>query len=96
MCSKEIKDEFNLDKTASRNFDHLVNETVEQYWFLLAENLSGIPPKIKEDLIKVLQALYYYKQSSKTEVEEFDRMMTVLDYREAEKDILRKFQEAFS
>lgn len=52
--------------------------------------------KPKEDLIKVLEALYYYKQSSKTEVEEFDRMMTVLNYAEAEKDIMKKFSVIYS
>lgn len=35
MCSKDIQAEFDLSKIASKNFNALLNETVEQYWFLL-------------------------------------------------------------
>jgi len=46
-------------------------------------------------MIKVLQALYYYKSNTKTQAEEFDRMMTVIDYQEAEKDIIAKYSSIF-
>lgn len=39
--------------------------------------------------------MYYYKGSSKTEAEEFDRMMTVIDFQDAEKDIVSKYSKAF-
>ena len=42
MCSKEISGEFDLEKVSSPNFDKLLNETVEQYWFLLAESLGSV------------------------------------------------------
>lgn len=80
ICSKQIEAEFDVDKIASHNFVDLVKETVDEYWFLLAEGLSSTNGKSKQDLIKVLQALYYYKSSSKHEVEEFDRMMTIIDF----------------
>ena len=82
MCSQEIKNEFNLEKAVSKNFDKLVAETIEQYGFWLAESLGTVQGRNKEDLIKVLQALYYYKKQN-SKAEEFDRMMTVLDYEEA-------------
>lgn len=72
-----------MDKIISKNFVGLVKDTVDEYWFLLAESMSQMNGKKKQDLIKVLQALYYYKSSSKTEVEEFDRMMTIIDFEEA-------------
>ena len=69
MCSKEISGEFDLDKVASPNFNKLLDETVEQYWFLLAESLGSVKGVQKENLIKVLQALYYYKEPTKTQTE---------------------------
>lgn len=96
MCSKAISAEFDVEKVASSDFNKLVNETVEQYWYLLAESLGSVKGKSKENLIRVLQALFYYKSSSKTEAEEFDRMMTVIDYEDAEKDIMMKWSQAFS
>lgn len=68
ICSNQIKAEFDMEKIASKNFLELVKETVDEYWFLLAEAMASVKGKNKEDLIKVLQALYYYKSSSKTEV----------------------------
>lgn len=47
MCSKDIQVEFDLNKVYSKNFDNLVNETVEQYWFLLAESLGSVKGKNK-------------------------------------------------
>ena len=55
-----------MDKIISKNFVGLVKDTVDEYWFLLAESMSQMNGKKKQDLIKVLQALYYYKSSSKT------------------------------
>ena len=69
MCSKEISGEFDLDKVVSPNFNKLLDDTVEQYWFLLAESLGSVKGVQKENLIKVLQALYYYKEPTKTQTE---------------------------
>ena len=68
ICSKQIQAQFDVDKIASNHFFDLVKETVDEYWFLLAEAMSSVNGKNKQDLIKVLQALYYYKSSSKTNV----------------------------
>ena len=63
---------------------------------MFAEALGSFKGKNKENLIKILQALYYYKSSSKTEAEEFDHMMTVIDYEVAEKDIISKYSQIFN
>ena len=46
---------------ASKDYDKLVKENVNDYWFLLADSLGDAKNERKRDLIRVLQALYYYK-----------------------------------
>lgn len=94
-CNQEIQREFNINSVASSNFDRLVNETVDQYWFLLTEALHDTSNNKRRDLIRVLQALSYYKANKEIKSEEFDSMMTVLDFEVAEKEIVRQYQKAF-
>ena len=95
MCSKEIQAEFDVSKIVSPKFLDLVNETVEQYWFLMADSLSTMKNENKKDLIKVLQALFYYKSNKKTDVKQFDEMMTLINFEVAEKQIMKEYMKAF-
>lgn len=61
-----------------------MKETVDQYWFLLADSLNDVKNEKKRDLIRVLQALYYYKTTKNIQSEEFDHKMAVIDFQEAE------------
>ena len=85
-----------MEHVASKDFEKLVKESVSDYWFLLAEALGSVRDREKKNLIKILQALYYYKSDHQTEVEEFDHMMTVIDFEEAEKDIIAKYSQIFN
>jgi hypothetical protein len=58
---------------------------MDQYWFLLAEGLDIITGEKKKDLIRVLEALYYFKSSSEVNSEKFDQIMTAIDFKKAEK-----------
>ena len=68
---------------------------VDQYWFLLAEALNYVQKDKKCNLIKVLEALDYYKGEKKIEAEQFDRLMTMINYEKAENSILEKFSQIF-
>ena len=57
--------------------------------------MNSFEGQIKEDLIKVLEALFYYKSSDKASVYEFDRIMTIIDLETAEKDIKRKYEAKY-
>lgn len=94
-CSNEISSQFNLDYVASKNWNQLVKDTVEQYWFLLAEALDSVKNQKRRDLIRVLQALSYYKNNKEIKAEEFDYLMTILDFGVAEGDIKKQYQSVF-
>ena len=68
-----------------------MKDTVEQYWFLLAEALGSVKDEKRRDLIRVLQALSYYKNNKEIKAEEFDYLMTILDFNVAEKEIKKQF-----
>lgn len=58
-----------MEKPVSPHFYQLVKDTIDQYWLILAESLSSMKEKKKHELMKLLQALYYYKSSYKTDVD---------------------------
>jgi hypothetical protein len=82
-CSNEIKMEFNLSKVESKDFESLVNDTVDQYWCLLAEALEITKGDRKQDLIRVLEALHHFKSSSEVNSEKFDESMKAINFGEA-------------
>lgn len=94
--SKEIEAESNIEKVASKSWEKLVNDTVNEYWYLLAEAVAEKKPateaqrRDKEVVIRVLQALDFYMQSKTTDIEQFDKIMEVLDVQEAERKIKNK------
>lgn len=61
-CSSEIKKQFDLDKIASNNWETLVTETINSYEFQLGEGIDSIEGSDKKDLIRVIEALTYFKQ----------------------------------
>lgn len=80
---------------ASKNYNELVNRTVEEYWFLLADGLDRMKGEKKDALLRVLQALDYYKGQQKTNIEEFDRLMLHTDMDQAEHEIRAKLNSLF-
>ena len=94
--SKEIEAEGNIEKVVSKNWENLVKDTVSQYWFLLAEAVGSKEPKneaqrkSKETVIRVLQALDYYNENKTLDIEEFDKIMEVLNIDDAEKKMKAK------
>jgi len=80
---------------SSKDYEKLVKETVDQYWFLLAESLGESKNERKRDLIRVLQALYYYKTTNNIQSEEFDHKMATIDFQEAENEIMKKYASIF-
>ncbi len=81
---------------ASKNFIGLLNNTVEEYWFLLADGLDLVKGEKKDHLIRVLQALDYYKGQQKNNIEEFDRLMHHTNMEEAENAVRAKLKSLFS
>ena len=41
-CSQEIKQEFDIEKIANRNWNAFVNDQISQYEFQLAEGLDNL------------------------------------------------------
>lgn len=61
-CSQEIKQEFDVEKIANKNWNAFVNDQISQYEFQLAEGLDNLKDRRqREDLIKVIEALNYFK-----------------------------------
>jgi uncharacterized caspase-like protein len=66
---------------------------MDSYWFLLAEALDSTKDERKKDLIRVLEALFYYKSQSDVNSEKFDQIMREINFAEAEKEITAKYLE---
>lgn len=49
----------------------------------------------KETVIRVLQALDFYRENKITDIEQFDKIMEVLSITEAEEKIRKKVYECF-
>lgn len=84
--SKEIDAESsNIRNVASKNWQKLVKDTVDEYWFLLAEAILDYQPsnsdkkRRKETVIRVLQALDFYRENKTIDIEQFDKIMEVLN-----------------
>lgn len=72
-CSNEIKKEFEFEVIHSKNWEGLVNETIDTYVYQLSEGLEKVKGQEKNNLIKIVQALIYYKENKDAEIEEFQR-----------------------
>ena len=86
---------------ASKNWEKLIKDTVDEYWYLLSEAILDFQPtnqeqkKTKETIIRVLQALDFYRENKTIDIEQFDKIMEVLNVEEAEKKIRKKVFEAY-
>ena len=65
----------------SKNWDELVNETINTYEYQLAEGLDSLKGSEKHDLLKVIQALIFYKENKENaEIESFHRQVESMDF----------------
>lgn len=97
VCNNEIKAEFEISKISSSNWDKLVDETIDSYEFQLGENLDAAHGEQKVDLIKVIEALTYYRKNSQNaNIEEFDKMMECFNFGMAETQIKKNISSKLS
>lgn len=90
-CSKEIKAEYDINSIANKNWKNFVDETINDYWHLLAEGIDKTKGSQKIDLIKVMQALDYYRSNSENaNIEEFDKMVESINFEQVEAEIRAK------
>lgn len=90
-CSSEIKKEYDIEKIYSNNWPKLIQDTIDSYEFQLGEAIDRLGGDEKKDLIKVVEALLYYKNNVDADVESFDRKIETLDYKFAEASIKSRF-----
>ena len=63
-CSADIKKEYDVEVIHHKSWEHFVNETITSYEFQLGEGLDTVKGAEKLDLLKVIEALSYYKEHS--------------------------------
>jgi len=91
-CSGEIKREFDIDRIYSNNWSNLVKDTINGYEFQLGESIDRLKGPQKKDLIKVIEALLYFKEHTENaDIEEFDRRIEGIDFGLAESKIQDRF-----
>lgn len=88
--------EYNIQTICNQNWDKLVKETIDSYEYQLAEGLDRVHGVEKIDLIKVVEALIYYKNNVNADVESFDKKIETLDYKYAEANLKSKFEALFN
>lgn len=77
--------ELDLELIASSNWPAFVEEIVAGYEDELVGELDSVPPALKQDVIKLVEGLHYYRARGETaQVEEFDKYMEGQSYEEAE------------
>lgn len=80
-CSAEIEKEYNVEVIHNKAWDAFVNETITSYEFQLGEGLDTVKGTKKMDLLKVIEALSYYKEhSDNADIENFDRRIASMDF----------------
>ena len=66
----------------------MVKETINGYEFQLGESIDRLKGPQKKDLIKVIEALVYFKEHTENaDIEEFDRRIEGIDFGLAESKI---------
>ena len=94
-CSNDIKREYDIENIYNKNWPKLVQETIESYEFQLGEALDRVGGDEKKDLIKVVEALIYFRNNADADVENFDRKIETLDYKFAEASLRSRFEALF-
>jgi hypothetical protein len=67
-CSSEIKKEYEIEQIFNKNWPKLIQETIDSYQFQLGEAIDRMAGDEKKDLIKVIEALLYYKNNADADV----------------------------
>lgn len=79
----------------------MVKDTVDEYWYSLAEAMLNYQPinserkKKKETVIRVLQALDFYREDKLTDIEQIDKIINALNIASAEQMIKKKVYQPF-
>jgi hypothetical protein len=77
--------ELDLEVIANPNWLSFVDEIVGGYEDELVGKLDDIPLALKQDVIKLVEGLHYYRtHGHEAQVEEFDKYMELLSFEEAE------------
>jgi hypothetical protein len=63
-CSGEVKREFDIERIFNNNWEAFVKETINGYEFQLGDAVDRLKGQQKKDLIKVIEALVYFKEHS--------------------------------
>lgn len=69
-----------------------MNSLLEDYIKILVQSLSLIKDENKNDFLKLIQALLYYKDNPKVYAHEFERIISTADF----EDIQAKLQAKYS
>lgn len=91
-CSAEVKREFDIERISHSNWEAFVRETINSYEFQLSEGIDRLKGSEKRDLIKVIEALIYFKERSDADIEEFDKKIESIDFGKAESKIQDRLQ----
>ena len=95
-CSNDIKKQYEFDVIHTQNWDALVSDTINAYQFQLAEGLETLKGTEKMDLLKIIQALIYYKENKDAEIESFQRQVESMDFEFEEVKIRSKLKDIYS
>jgi hypothetical protein len=92
-CSKEVEKEFDIEQIHNKDWENFVTETITSYEFQLGEGLDRVMGAEKTDLLKVIEALTYYKEhSDNADIENFDRAIEIMDFEMQESKIRSRLE----
>lgn len=84
-----------ITKWESHEWQMLLNEVFNTYWFQISENIdSSQLAKSKNTIIEILRALEFYYKTDEVSVDVFNLIMETLDYEEYKLEITRKIYDS--
>lgn len=95
-CAGDVKREFDIERIYNSNWEGFVKETINSYEFQLGDAIDRLQGQQKKDMLKVIEALVYFKEHSESaDMEEFDRKIEGIDFNRAESKIKEKLASLF-
>lgn len=92
LCTLEIQAELKeCFKTKNTSYDKLMNGLLEDYVKILVQSLSLIKEENKNDFLKLIQALVYYKDNPKVYAHEFERIISTADFEDVQVKLQAKY-----
>lgn len=83
-----MKREFDIERIFNNTWEAFVKDTINGYEFQLGDAVDRLKGQQKKDLIKVIEALVYFKEHSENaDIEEFDKKIEGIDFTMAESKI---------